>query len=330
MNAIFGKSLYLYLIIPILFYLNAFRSDKSVRNQTSYGENSFDGALNTNALFNRTGQRISAVSLYDPITYNLNITKYEAQAPIYITEMFASKFLEPLTFSVDYFANFMALSSMFSHVAIWHGEKIYRQFKRLVGATRSGSCRDRDDEDIHNVLMRKYTEVPITVYLAFLIICIILFMAVTTFTAFKLPIWATVLGIFTTIISIIPIGIIKGVTGSDIHLNVLAQVMIGYLIPGRTIEVMTFKSLVTNNATQALVLIRGLKLGHYMKISPWVMVAAQFYGTLIGTLCSVSTAWMVMTVPEWAEKISYQSFSWNPTFYTAFYNSGGLVSYFNI
>jgi OPT family oligopeptide transporter len=211
---------------------------------------------------------------------------------------------------------------MFSHVAIWHGSKIWSQFKRAC-SSRYRSERDEDDEDIHNRLMRAYPEVSHTVYAAFLLFCVVIFTIVTNFTAYKLPIWATVLGIVTTIISIIPIGIIKGVTGSDVHINVLAQVLIGYIIPGRTIEVMTFKSLVTNNALQALVLIRGLKLGHYMKIAPASMLAAQFYGTFVGTLCSVSTAWMVMTVPEWADQISFDSFTWSPTIYYGFYNSGG-------
>jgi hypothetical protein len=218
-------------------------------------------------LFNSTGHRISAISLYDPITYNLNEAKYEQHAPIYISEMFASKWITSnQPFLVDYFANFLALSSMFSHVAIWHGHKIIKQFKRAFVNANSKS--DDDDKDIHNELMKAYPDVPNKLYFVFLLICVVIFLIVTNYTAFKLPIWATALGLVTTVISIIPIGIIKGLTGSDIHLNVLSQVLIGYLIPGRTIEVMTFKSLVTNNAAQALVLIRGLKLGHYMKISP--------------------------------------------------------------
>jgi hypothetical protein len=96
MNYIFGRTMFLYIIIPILFYKNAFREDKAARNHIS--SSPFGGVLNTNSLFNSTGDRISAVSLYDPVTYNLNVTKYEENAPIYITEMFASKFYNILTF----------------------------------------------------------------------------------------------------------------------------------------------------------------------------------------------------------------------------------------
>lgn len=97
-NHLFGKSMYLYLVIPLLFYLNAFREDKSVRNHVDYPNAFGDRVLNTNSLFNRTGDRITAISLYDPVTYNLDLEKYEANAPIYITEMFAStSTIQPLT-----------------------------------------------------------------------------------------------------------------------------------------------------------------------------------------------------------------------------------------
>ena len=80
-----------------------------------------------------------------------------------------------------------------------------------------------------------------------------------------------------SLLSILPIGIIQAIAGSSIGLNVLTEFVIGLLIPGRTIAVMTFKSLGTNSVIQALDLLRDLKLGHYMKINPVHMVYAQVF-----------------------------------------------------
>ena len=63
-------------------------------------------------------------------------------------------------------------------------------------------------------------------------------------------------------------------------MNVLAHMVIGLLIPGKTISVMAFQSLVTNNVIQDLTLIQDLKLAYYMKIPPIAMVSCQLLGTL--------------------------------------------------
>lgn len=100
----------------------------------------------------------------------------------------------------------------------------------------------------------------------FLAVCTVLFAIVTQVTNFHLAIQYTILGIVICSVFIIPQGIVLGVTGTTIYLNVLAQVLIGFIIPGNTISVMAFKSLVTNNGIQATLLIKDLKIGHYMKV----------------------------------------------------------------
>ena len=90
-----------------------------------------------------------------------------------------------------------------------------------------------------------------------------------------MPLWAVFLCVGMSLLSILPIGIITAVSGSSLGLNVLTEFVIGLLIPGKTIAVMTFKSLGTNSVIQALDLLNDLKLGHYMKINPTHMVYAQ-------------------------------------------------------
>jgi hypothetical protein len=209
--------------------------------------------INTNALFSGNGTKISAVTLFDSDnSYQLNETAYEEMKPILLGPMF----------SLSYLAQFLTLSSLFTSVLIWNGPTIWRQAK---AAFKQEDCQEND---IHNRLMKAYRDVPDWVYLAFLAFCVALFIITTTITHFSLPIWATFLGISLSIVMIIPQGkflvlckgIILALTGSFIALNVLAQIMIGFALPGQTVPVMAFKSLVTNTGIQASYLIQDLKV----------------------------------------------------------------------
>ena len=157
------------------------------------------------------------------------------------------------------------------HVFLWYGKDITRQFKAAL--------RQLDDEvdshDIHNILMSAYPDISEWKYLAFLGLCSVAMVIVSWITPFSMPIWAILLCLFMSMASVLPIGIITAISGTTLGLNVLTEFVIGLLIPGKTIAVMTFKSLGTNCVIQALDLLSDLKLGHYMKINPRHMVFAQ-------------------------------------------------------
>lgn len=92
----------------------------------------------------------------------------------------------------------------------------------------------------------------------------------------------------------IPIGLIQAISGTQIGINVLTEFVIGLLIPGQTIAVISFKSLGYNVLIQALSLVGDLKLGHYMHIAPISMVAAQLIGTVIGIVFNTGGAFYVL------------------------------------
>jgi hypothetical protein len=71
------------MIVPILFVNNHFGADTLLGN----GE----WQLNLPNLFNRTGNIIKPITLMDRNTYDLNVPAYNANAPIYISTLFASK-----------------------------------------------------------------------------------------------------------------------------------------------------------------------------------------------------------------------------------------------
>jgi hypothetical protein len=54
----------------------------------------------------------------------------------------------------------------------------------------------------------------------------------------------------------------------QITVNLIAELIPGYLLPGRPIAVMTFKCFSAQGLNSGLFFIQDLKLGHYMKIPP--------------------------------------------------------------
>lgn len=137
-----------------------------------------------------------------------------------------------------------------------------------------------------------------------------------------MPIWAVFLCVGISIACVLPIGIIVAVTGQQLYLNVLTEFVIGLMIPGKTIAVMAFKSLGTNCIIQAINLISDLKLGHYMKINPIHMTAAQFYGTLVGAI--VNTTVSLAALDFLGPLISQPRGQWNANSYATFYNAGAI------
>ena len=58
-------------------------------------------------------------------------------------------------------------------------------------------------------------------------------------------------------------------------LNVITELVIGYLYPGKPLANVTFKTYGYISMTQALTFLADFKLGHYMKIPPKSMFVVQ-------------------------------------------------------
>ncbi|KAG0098273.1 hypothetical protein BGZ93_000581, partial [Podila epicladia] len=82
-------------------------------------------------------------------------------------------------------------------------------------------------------------------------------------------------------------------------LNIITEYVIGYMLPGRAIANVTFKTLGYISMAQALTFTSDLKLGHYMKIPPRAMFWAQLLGTFVAGLTNLITAnWLLGSQPD--------------------------------
>jgi OPT oligopeptide transporter protein len=82
---------------------------------------------------------------------------------------------------------------------------------------------------------------------------------------------------------ILPVGIIEAVAGAGIPLNVISELVGGFVVPGKAISMNMFKAYGCMVLLAALKFCGDLKLGHYSKVPPRAMFRVQ----LISTAASV-------------------------------------------
>lgn len=172
---------------------------------------------------------------------------------------------------------------------VWYRHDIIRQFRRSI----------RDERDVHSRLMSIYPDIPQWWYAAVGISSFALAIGATHIIDTDLPVWAIVVAFLLGMVFIIPIGILRAMTNQVITLNVFTEVIAGYLLPGKPVAVLLFKSYSYGSIQQALTLTGDLKMGHYMKVPPRIMFLAQFVAIVIGSFVMFGTQeWLFSTIPD--------------------------------
>ncbi|KAH6601645.1 hypothetical protein BASA50_001502 [Batrachochytrium salamandrivorans] len=300
-NFMVANIIVVWFIVPIAYYTNTFNTP-TLDSVYSFEDGSPFPIQNTPALFTRDGHRVRATSLYNRVTFDLNNTAYDLVKPVYITEFFA----------VVYSLSFFALTCGISHVALWYHKDIVRQTKEMINQV------DTSSPDIHNELMKAYPDIPEWMYLCWLVFWLIVMLFVGIYTPFHLPWWGTLFGLVIAFVFLIPYGIIQGSSGQQLGLNIITELVMGLIIPGQTVAVMTFKSYSYNIMIQALSLTYDLKAGHYLHINPIHMVIAQLWGTILGAITNTASVWIAIAYfPLGAEDWSYPG-------HTTFFNAGAI------
>ncbi|KAJ2993048.1 hypothetical protein HDV02_002694 [Globomyces sp. JEL0801] len=299
-----------WIVVPLVHSTNFFNTPKLQGPYGWDGKNNTEDSfppINSNAIYDKSGAEVKPLSFVFFPSMKLDESKYQAHAPFYLSA----------TFAVSYFCSFLNIASVCSHVWLWYGSTIYRQAKEAFSYAKVKKL-----TDLHNNLMSSYRDIPDWIYLAYFGVFVVIQVLVCEFTPFRMPIWATLLAVGLGSILTIPIGIIQAITGVQMGLNVLTEFLIGLLIPGDTVAVMTFKSLGFNVMMQALSLIRDLKISHYMHISPIAMVASQLIGTLIGAVLNATTLFWCLRV--FKEELLEFGGEWSATTYSTFVNAGAI------
>ncbi|KAG0242482.1 hypothetical protein BGW41_004050 [Actinomortierella wolfii] len=198
--------------------------------------------------------------------HGLDVEKFEA-ANVEVT-------MAPM-YALGFFFSFVALTSCISHIGFFHGGKIWATFRRVLA---------NKDEDVHTKMMKAYPEVPHWWYGVFYVVMAALSIFVVEYYKLQLPWWGLILALFIGTVLTLPISIMNAVTGYGPGLSVISELICGYMLPGKPIANMVFKCYGEMMMYQCKLLLQDLKLGHYMKIAPRALVAAQLWGSLVGAI----------------------------------------------
>ncbi|OCF35911.1 OPT family small oligopeptide transporter [Kwoniella heveanensis BCC8398] len=188
---------------------------------------------------------------------------------------------------VVYFWFFAQYAATTSYAMLFHRREITHGFKGLWKSLRRRGKEDttEDDlsEDVHRRLMRSYPEVPEWWYLVVLLAAMGFGMAgIGAWQTYTNP--AVVLfGIAMALVFIIPVGLVTAITGLQVTMNVLAELIGGAWTPGNALAMNYFKAFGYITTAQAIYFSNDLKIAHYVKIPPRHTFTAQIVATFVST-----------------------------------------------
>lgn len=259
----FGFVVFFWIVAPIVYFRNGFYSQfMPISSPETYD--------NTGLPYDVT--RVLTNNIFDE-------AKYQAYSPLYISA----------TFAISYGVQFASFLAVVVHTFVWYRKDIARQFTRSI----------RDEKDVHARLMSVYPEVP-RLWYAFIGLVAFIFavIAIEIFPT-ELPVWALLVALLLSLVFTIPIGIIRAITNQMIALNVLAEFLVGYMLPGRPVAMMLFKTFGFITMSQSLSLTSDQKMGHYMKIPPRLMYLAQITATVVAAfVCIGIQQWMFANIED--------------------------------
>ncbi|KAI5467679.1 OPT oligopeptide transporter protein-domain-containing protein [Mariannaea sp. PMI_226] len=268
--------------------------------------------VNSNHVWDHFGQQYNVSSVIDEDGI-FSSANYSAYSPPFLS---AGNL-------VVYMFFFAIYTSTITYGILYHRQEIAMDFRDLIDSFRSHKrkheTRGRQILDVHNRLMKSYREVPEWWYFVVLVMSLALgVIGLAKWPTHTSP--AVVLyGIVLCLIFVVPIGIIRAMTGVEVTLNVLAEFIGGSWVEGNALAMCFFKTYGYVTCAHALSFSNDLKLAHYLKIPPRFTFWAQMVPTIISTFICVSIVQYQVNLKDvCTEKAPYRFF--RPginTFFTA-------------
>ncbi|KAJ7963587.1 Oligopeptide transporter [Quillaja saponaria] len=270
-NILGGFVLFLYVLVPIAYWSNSYDARKF--------------PLISSHTFDSTGATYNISRILDEKTFDIDLPSYDSYSKLYLSVLFA----------FNYGLSFATLTATISHVALFHGQSIWQMWKKTTSAAKDQMG------DVHTRIMkRNYDSVPQWWFYSILVLMFALaFVACEGFgKQLQLPWWGIIMSLAIALFFTLPIGIIQATTNAQPGLNVITELIIGYIYPGKPLANVAFKTYGYISMAQALTFVSDFKLGHYMKIPPKSMFIVQLVGTIVSATAYFGTAWWLLTSIE--------------------------------
>lgn len=256
--------------------------------------------INSDALYDRYGHRYNASKVLNEFG-SFDQSKYKDYSPPFISAA-----------GIVMYTGFFALYSSVVVYSVLHHRKYILEgishympswTNNLKGFKGHHKMKTKKEpkylKDIHYRLMQAYPGVPNSWFVMIGIISIAMAIFMDEFYNTQLTIWGLCLSLFMSLVFIIPFGILQATAFIYIPLNVLAELVAGYLFAGRPLSNMLFKAYSYLTVKQALLLSADLKLAHYIKVPPRAVFACQTISTVISAIVSMAVLdWQIGAFPD--------------------------------
>lgn len=266
-NILVGFFLTLYVLTPITYWNNIYNAKRF--------------PIFSSHVFDVHGTTYNTSRILNKKTFQFDQAGYDSYSQIHLSIFFA----------FTYGLSFATLTATLSHVALFHGRSIWKMWVQTKQMVRDNGG------DVHSRLMRKYEAVP--QWWFYIILVVVFGLAVLACEGFgrqlQLPYWGILLACAIAFFFTLPIGVITSTTNQQPGLNVITELVIGYIYPGKPLANVAFKTYGYISMSQAVMFLADFKLGHYMKIPPKSMFIAQLVGTLLSSSVYFGTAWWLLT-----------------------------------
>ena len=223
-------------------------------------------------------QQIYNVSNILDSQYTFDETMYQNYSALYL----------PTTYAISFCLSFAAITSTIVHTILYDGADILYYWR---------NSRNEPD-DIHMRLIKRYKEVPDWWFAVSFLLFFSLAVASVRAWETYLPVWALVVALIMALALLIPVAMIYALTNITVGLNVITEFIIGYMVPGKPIAMMMFKTYGYITNAQAVTFLQDMKLGHYLKIAPRVLFIAQFTATIWGSMVQLAIVNSADTYPR--------------------------------
>jgi len=113
---------------------------------------------------------------------------------------------------------------------------------------------------------------------------------------------------------------LQAITNQQVPTQVMHELIAGYMLPGKPIANVIFKTIAFITSNQAINFAGDLKLGHYMKIPPRMMFMCQVVASIIACIwVTVVQDWMLSNIEDICTPGQSQGFRCpgSTTFYTS-------------
>ncbi|QCE01855.1 oligopeptide transporter 1-like [Vigna unguiculata] len=296
-NILLGFGLFMYVLIPISYWNNVFDAKKF--------------PIISSHTFDSTGAIYNVTRILDAKNFYIDMDSYNNYSKLYLG----------ITFAFYYGLCFASLTATISHVFLFHGKTIVQMWRKTTA-----ELKEKTFGDVHTRIMKKnYEQVPEWWFVSILVVMVVV--ALITCEGFgkqlQLPWWGVLMSLGIALVFTLPIGVIQATTNMQVGLNVITELIIGYIYPGKPLANVAFKTYGYVSMSQALYFLGDFKLGHYMKIPPKSMFIVQLVGTVVASAVCYGTAWWLLTtVPNICDQAKLAANSpWQCPGDAVFYNA---------